>query len=177
MAFRQTPQHNITKEEKTIKVPYGNDKIITSMQEYIKGINSFELSINALEICNKLSISNEKHLLIAMKSSLNYLEALRGNSLKKEECKLLRAYNIDFSIGKPLYEISESIRKQIADIKYILYAKQRNFDNELASLAGLLAGVCLYVNEKDLINNQSGKKTKNLSNLCKSYVIGESLMF
>lgn len=174
MAFRQksTPQHNSAKEEKTINVTNGNDKFITiSMQAYINGINSFELSMDALVICNQLGVSNEKHLLIAVKSAIKYLEALRGNTNNKVEREKLIYYKIGFTP-----ELSNSIRKDIANIKWILYAnaKHQNFDNEFASFVGLLAGVCLYVNEKDLINEQCGRKTQNRSNLCKSYTVSES---
>jgi hypothetical protein len=170
---------NGKKSEKTINVTNGNDGFITiSLQEYANGINSFELSMDALAICNQLGVSKETHWTIAVKSAIKYLETLRGDTSSKKENDTLFYYKIG---------ISNNIRKNIAYIKWILYAnaKHRNFDDEFAGLIGLLAGVCLYVNEQDLINKHTGnqnskqnskqnaKQTENLVNLCKAYCVDE----
>ena len=163
------------KAEKTMNVTNGNDGFITiSLQEYVSGINDFESSMDALAICNQLGVSKETHWTIAVKSAIKYLETLRGNTSSKKENDTLFYYKIG---------ISNNIRKNIAYIKWILYAnaKHRNFDDEFAGLIGLLAGVCLYVNEQDLINKHTGnqnskqnaKQTENLANLCKAYCVDE----
>jgi hypothetical protein len=164
-------RHNNVKTEKSMNVTNGNDGFITvSLQEYVNGINSFELSMDALAICNQLGVSKENHWTIAVKSAINYLEALRGNSLNKKERDLLLYYNIGF-----VPEFSNGLRKNIAYIKWMLFAssKLRNFDDEFASFVGLLAGVCLYFNEKDLINEQNGRRTQVCKTLCKAYTVNE----
>lgn len=168
---RAPPRNNNVQKEKTINVTNGNDGFVTiSMQEYVSGINSFELSMDALAICNQLGVSKENHWTIAVKSAINYLEALRGNSLNKKERDLLLYYNIGFAP-----EFSNGLRKNIAYIKWMLFAssKLRNFDDEFASFVGLLSGICLYFNEKDLINENGGRRTQNFASLCKAYTTNE----
>ena len=170
---------NSKKLEKTMKVTNGNDGFITiSLQKYVSGINSFELSMDALAICNQLGVNKENHWenhwTISVKSTIRYLEALRGNTGNKKERDTLFYYKIG---------LSDDIRKNIAYIKWILYAnaKHRNFDDEIAGLIGLLAGVCLFVNEQYLINKHTGKQNskqnaqqaEDLVNFCKAYNIDE----
>lgn len=153
--------------EKTMSVTNGNDGFITiSLQEYVNGINYFECSMDALAICNQLGVTKENHWSIAVKSTIKYLEALRGDANGKKERDTLNYYKIG---------LSYNIRKNIAYIKWILYAnaKYRNFDDEYAGLIGIVAGVCLYINEQYLINKHYGIKIENLTDFCKAYVVNE----
>jgi hypothetical protein len=152
---------------KYIDVTDGNSNFIKiTIDQYIEVINSFELSMDALELCNIMGVTTENHWTIAVRSTLKFLEALRGTSISKLEIDLLMYYDIGIS---PVY--SSTMRKSIAYIKWMLIAsvKQNNINDEFARYVGLLAGVCLYFNEMDVINASTGKITKNYRDLCQNY--------
>ena len=153
--------------KKNIDVTDGNCNFINiTIETYVEGINSFTLSMDALEICNQLGVKSQIHWTIAVQSALKFLDVLRGVSINKKERDLLIYYDIGLS---PIY--SSNLRKSIAYIKWVLAAssKMNNINDEFATYVGLLAGVCLYFNEIDVINASTGKNIKNYRNLREQY--------
>jgi hypothetical protein len=153
--------------KKNIDVTDGNCNFINiPIEQYVEGINSFTLSMDALEMCNQLGVKSQNHWTIAVQSALKFLDVLRGVSINKKERDLLIYYDIGLS---PVY--SSNLRKSIAYIKWVLSAssKLNNINDEFATYVGLLAGVCLYFNEIDVINASTGKNIKNYRNLREQY--------
>ena len=166
----QQPQRQHT-NAKNIDVNDGNGNFINiAIEQYVEGINSFTLSMDALEICNQLGVKSQNHWTVAVQSALKFLDVLRGKAINKNERDLLIYYDIGLS---PVY--SSTLRKSIAYIKWMLTAsaKHNNITEEFARYVGLLAGVCLYFNELDVINASTGQNIKNYRNLCEQYKSNE----
>lgn len=173
-----------TSNNKTIEVPDGNHKMINiSINEYITGINSFDISMDTLSICKKFNINNIKILCCAATTTINFLKTLRGNKMYKKynkECNLLESYKIGI---QPVY--TELIRKNIAYIKWVIYIniKNNNINIDLAYYIAMISGICLYFNELDLIKisnnnnnnnyNDSHNNYEYMKNLSKTYTINE----
>ena len=171
---------------KTIDVTDGKHKINKiSINEYVNGINSFDIGMDPLNICKKLNIQKINQLLLVSKTTINVLKALRGDTLyKKKECNLLEYYNIGI---QPKY--TNSIRTNIANIKWIIYINIKNtnninkIDNDIIYDISILCGLCMYFNELDNIkisNNQNNNNYSNrhnnyeyLTNICNKYTINE----
>ncbi len=161
-------QHNI----KYIDVTDGDSGFINiTIETYVEGINSFELTVDALELCNRLGVRNQNHWNIAVQSAAKFLNALRGVvSMNNKEQDLLNYYKIGLV---PVY--SKNIRKNIAYIKWMLSAsaKANNFDDEFATYVGMLAGICLYFNEIDVMNASNRNNTQHYRDLCQKYTSTE----
>ena len=144
---------------KTISVSDGKHRIINiSIDDYINGINNFEISMDALKICNQLKINILPQVMCVAKLTIKFLIALRGHTQYKNECSLLDLYNIGI---QPKY--TEHIKKHIAHIKWLVYINVKNniIDNNVLSNVALLSGLCLYFNELDLIHTSNINKNNN----------------
>ena len=74
---------------KTISVSDGKHRIINiSIDDYINGINNFEISMDALKICNQLKINILPQVMCVAKLTIKFLIALRGHTQYKNECSL-----------------------------------------------------------------------------------------
>ena len=157
-------------KQKTKQVADGNSFITIGISQYIEGVNSMPLSMDALAMANYLGVSNINLLKIAVKEAITFLEALRGTNIDQKARSMLIYYNIGLAPS-----FNASLRESVAYIKWILTAsaKHKNFTDDFASLVGLLAGVCLYFNEIDLLNKQAGKYTKHFENLVRNYSVNE----
>jgi hypothetical protein len=156
-----------TPKVKTIDVANGSGgSIAIPLTDYIAGINSFNLSQDPLNICNQFGINNQNFWAIASKSSIAFLNALRGTVSGNyiAERNILYTYNIGI---EPT--CSPHIRQKVAYLKWVIHTNSNNIDNDLAYYIGFVAGICMYFNEKDAEGNIYKTFNKNLENICKSY--------
>lgn len=150
-----------------ITVPDGNGNMTTiTIDKYITSINSWDLSMDAIEICNRFKIYELDYWSISAKTSLIVLDILRGNDVNnKRECELLHLYGITSNY-------SQTVRKNCGHLKWVIYANinNKNIDSELMYFIGLIAGVCLYFNELDIKTLYNTQTTSiNYINLCKPF--------
>jgi len=157
---------------KTIYATSGSDEYITiPIDEYVKGVNSWTLSMDALNICDQFNIRNESCWNVAAKSSIAFMEALLGtttNYIKERE--MLFEYGIGVN---PIY--SDNIREKMGHFKWIIAAnvKQNNVDDKLARFIGLVAGICLYFNARDLMASKIHSFNNGFISLCKQYTVSD----
>lgn len=155
---------------KTIYATSGSDEYITiPIDEYVKGVNSWTLSMDALNICNQFNIRNESYWNIAAKASIAFMEALMGtttNYIKERE--MLFEYGIGVN---PIY--SDNIREKMGHFKWIIVANinNNNVDDKLARFIGLVAGICLYFNTRDLMASKAKSFNKSFISLCQQYTV------
>ena len=139
---------------------------------YITKVNSWAISMDAIKICNCFNIDSEEYWLSAMTTSIAFKNALYGTTTNhktnhKKEREMLFKFNIGIAP-----EYNNDVRKQVAYLKWIISTNIENgtIDAELVYFIGFIAGICLYVNELDLLSNN---KTNNYYKLTQPYTINE----
>jgi hypothetical protein len=99
------------------------------------------------------------------------MEALLGTSTNYiKEREMLFKYGIGVN---PMY--SNNIREKVGHFKWIISAnvKQNNVDDQLAYFIGLVAGICLYFNTRDLIASKNHNSSNSLISLYKQYTTND----
>ena len=144
-----------------------NRKYDISIYVFIDILNSFEISKNALDICNSINCNDINIRQKAMEYALTYKNVFNSDNNSLNARKVLTMIKCDV---KP--KINTKTLKSVCHIKWKIYEineknKKRNDNKDednISEWIGLLAGLVLYFDELDEINYNTTRYCKDICN-------------
>lgn len=113
-------------------------------------INNIPSSKNAIDICNAMGFIDPRNRAYATIYSIGYKNIFKGINKSSRSIAILKLIGIE---ENPT--VNDCLTNSIIFIKTKLYGfkKNRQYDNTSAEWIGILAGLMLYFDELDEINN------------------------
>ena len=113
-------------------------------------INNIPSSKNAIDICNAMGFIDPRNRAYATIYSIGYKNIFKGINKSSRSIAILKLIGIE---ENPT--VNDCLTNNIIFIKTKLYGfkKNRQYDNTSAEWIGILAGLMLYFDELDEINN------------------------
>ena len=142
-----------------------------SIYKFIDILNSFEISKNALDICNSINCNDIDIRQKSLDYGLTYKNIFNGNNKTSNARKVLQIIGCD---SNP--KINIKTYKSICYVKWKIYEineknkkkNKINDDDNLSEWIGVLAGLVLYFDELDQINFNTSRYSKEI---CKPLIV------
>ena len=156
----RVPREPRKQEFVTANTGYGTQEPIEK-SKFLEGLNTLKLSSDIHELCDQVGITDNNLIDIAQTSFNNAYYYVFNFELSTYattwEANILKAYDI-----KPYVQMSDELINDIATMKWNIYCayKAHNITETIVKFIGIVAGICSYFEQIDIMNVNTKYYTK-----------------